>query len=473
MPIARPCFRLMFLLAALALATAAAPDRHLPASPGESSSDAATASALCPIVYPLDRYSTNRGYRFTFFGNAFFINRNGYLITAAHVLQTFRDGGQPSILVRRPEAPPQLLRAEIIAVDWSHDVAILKASPNPFESRYRVSFLPLTPQPPAVGESVIALALHPPNPRRASTYQASVEDRSPGEVLDYQFTQEEKSAPETEMLLFGHEVQHGQSGSPVLSATTREVVGIVDGRWLRPFGASGGASPDPFIPGAAVPIHYALALLQERGIRWQSAGTPQMTPVADNTPGPDGPFRPLSLVPASYPANALLGGEVLLDAVVDKAGRPKIVRVIAGEEPFVQQSLDAIASWSFRPGARDNDSGSTEIAVAFAFIPAASRSPLISPVAQSIGSTLPATHAAVPLSVPAMPPATGALHGTIILVSEISATGDASPPQVWTGPPKLAQASMASLKKSHFLPATLSGSPRSSTFIFVANFRGQ
>ena len=47
-----------------------------------------------PVVYPDDQAPAARGYRYTFFGNAFFINDQGYLLTVAHVLETFRDGGR-------------------------------------------------------------------------------------------------------------------------------------------------------------------------------------------------------------------------------------------------------------------------------------------------------------------------------------------------------------------------------------------
>src|SRR5215475_2852182 len=96
-----------------------------------SGTDPTLQAAVCPIVYPSDETPGNKGYRYTFFGNAFFINSQGYLVTAAHVLQSFRDSGQPYILLDRPNAPTQTVKANIIAVDWTHDVAVLRAVPNP------------------------------------------------------------------------------------------------------------------------------------------------------------------------------------------------------------------------------------------------------------------------------------------------------------------------------------------------------
>src|SRR3989442_3514574 len=115
------------------------------AAPDDLADDASLVAAVCPVVYQLDQSPSSRGSHYTFFGNAFFINEQGYLLTVAHVLDTFRDGGQPYVLVRRPNSPPRLLRITVVATDPAHDVAILQAKPNPFASSYQVSFLLLSP----------------------------------------------------------------------------------------------------------------------------------------------------------------------------------------------------------------------------------------------------------------------------------------------------------------------------------------
>src|SRR5262245_5785808 len=81
---ARTCFlaRAFFLLAA--------PTLHSQQKPALSQYTTLRA-AVCPIVYPYDIAAGSKGLRYTFYGNAFFINAQGYLVTAAHVLQTFRD----------------------------------------------------------------------------------------------------------------------------------------------------------------------------------------------------------------------------------------------------------------------------------------------------------------------------------------------------------------------------------------------
>jgi len=234
--------------------------------------DATLRAAVCPIVYPYDIAAGSKGLRYTFFGNAFFINAQGYLVTAAHVLQTFRDVGQPYILLHRPNAPPQTIKANIIAIDWTHDVAILRAAPNPFEGKFDVAFLPLASVRPVLGDAVFATALHPANVRTATTYKLPAQDFSSAQVLGFVQTREEPTLPETDLFVFSHEVQKGQSGSPVLLAGTREVVGLVDGRWLRPgsfsLPAMNGNRAAPYLGavGAAVPIDYLLALLQKNSV---------------------------------------------------------------------------------------------------------------------------------------------------------------------------------------------------------------
>ena len=230
--------------------------------------DASPDAALCPVVYRLDQSPSARGFHYAFFGNAFFINEQGYLLTDAHVLDTFRDGGQPFVILRRPNAPPRILPATIVATDPQHDVAILRVSPNPFAANYRVAALPLADNPAAPGRSVIALSLHPHHLQDAQSLEAPTEDRSSGQILSYVSTQLEKSAPEVKLFLLTHSVTRGQSGSPVLAQDSHAVVAIIEGRWIRSVSpaAAKSSAQAASIPGAATPIEYAIALLQQHAI---------------------------------------------------------------------------------------------------------------------------------------------------------------------------------------------------------------
>jgi S1-C subfamily serine protease len=242
------------------------------AQAGSKAEDDSAIASVCPVVYPDDQSPASRGYHYTFFGNAFFINDEGYLLTVAHVLETFRDGGQPYILVNRPNSPPQLLKVTVIAKDSQHDVAILRATPNPFAGRYQVASLALASEPAAKGQAVLALSLHPQKLQNAYSFDSTREDSSAGTVLSYESTQLEKSAPAVDVFLLSHPVVKGQSGSPVMAVDSHAVVGLVEGLWLRgaPLSVAKSSALPTFTPGAAVPIQYAIALLEQHGIAWHT-----------------------------------------------------------------------------------------------------------------------------------------------------------------------------------------------------------
>jgi S1-C subfamily serine protease len=173
----KPCCKMaLFVFPLLACAAVGLVNGVAADNPGEDSS---LSAAVCPLVYRLDESPSGRGYRYSFFGNAFFINDQGDLLTAAHVLETFRNGGQPSILLARPNQPPQLLPVTVVATDPEHDVAIIRASPNPFASHYRVGFLSITSEPAVPGQPVLAISLHPARLQSAKSFQAPVWKTAP------------------------------------------------------------------------------------------------------------------------------------------------------------------------------------------------------------------------------------------------------------------------------------------------------
>jgi S1-C subfamily serine protease len=242
--------------------------------PDDSDADGSLSAAIGPIVYRLDESPSDHGFHYTFYGNGFFINEDGYLLTVAHVLESFNNGGQASIQVSRPNSPPQLLALSVIASDVAHDVAILRAAPNPFTSHCRVTYLPLTADPVVPGQAVLALSLHPPKLRNAQSFQIPVEDRSPGQVLSYESTQLDKSSPPADLFLLSHPVTRGQSGSPVVAADSRAVVGLIEGRWLRSSAISltqsQSAASRTDTRGAAIPIRYAISLLNQKEVHWHA-----------------------------------------------------------------------------------------------------------------------------------------------------------------------------------------------------------
>lgn len=235
--------------------------------------------AICPVIYPVDQSPGERGYQYVFYGNAFFINEQGYLITAAHVLSDLHDGARPSILVPRTEAPPRIVALQLVAADRVHDIAVLRAVPNPFTGRNFVSSLRLGSRAPKKGEFVVAAALRPSHLKNPHTFEAPEQERDPGEVVDLLDAALDPGVAVTNIFLFSHEVLLGQSGAPVLDAQG-EVVGIVEGRWLHPTAAPSGTLARGQTPplGAAIPIPYALELLRTRNIPWHSGGGQEPLP---------------------------------------------------------------------------------------------------------------------------------------------------------------------------------------------------
>jgi len=247
----------------------------------------AASESLAPVVYKDDQQPGLRGYQYTFFGNAFFINEQGYLLTVAHVLDTFVPGGQPPyILVSRVNAPPRLLQAEMVAKDSAQDVAVLRVTPNPFASPaiYSVAFVALSAGQPVRGESVVALSRHPKQAQYAETYDLPRQDASPGTVLSFEQTQLAKAAPSAQVFLLSHAVVKGQSGSPVMDVQTHAAIGLVEGIWLRARSSSPGpvTSKTAGAPGAAVPIQYAIDLLKQNGVTWHATAPLTSAPTSSS-----------------------------------------------------------------------------------------------------------------------------------------------------------------------------------------------
>ena len=327
------------------------------------------AEAICPVVYPLDETPSEKGYHYLFYGNAFFINEDGYLITAAHLLHSFRDGGEPHVLVELPTGQRHLLKAEVVATDWEHDVAILRATPNPFEGGYRVAFLPLATDRLDPGKHVVSISLRPSRLQEAYTFDTPLQERSEGEVLSYQYTKTE-SGREIELLLYSQKVIPGQSGSPVIAEGSGETVGFIEGRWLHPTAIPFVTSPEQIdpSPGAAVRIHYAISLLQAQGIPWHANLDHEVHAVGslEKAKGFSGP-TPLSLVAAPFPAQAFSGGEILLDAKVDTRGKVTDVRVVQGQAPFLEEVLGAVQTWTFLPAQQDGHDVEARVGIVFQF----------------------------------------------------------------------------------------------------------
>jgi len=446
------------------------------AAPGTPAEGDTLSSAICPIVYPVDQSPSAKGYQYIFFGNGFFINNQGYLLTAAHVLSAFRNGGgQPHILVERPMAPPQLLKAELVAVDWEHDVALLRATPNPFDGKFNVTFLPLTVDRPLPGSSILAAALRPARIRNPHTFDLPVKESFTARILNYQFTQEEKGAGDTELFLFSHEVLLGQSGAPVVSADSHEVIGFVDGRWLHPSAVAAGTPEEPLTPtlGAAVRIHYAIALLQEKGIAWQTAtGISARAQISGAQNKSSSAPEPLSLVAAPFPAQSLSGGEVLLDALVNAKGKLEDIQVVKGDSPFREKALSAMRTWTFLPARAGRLAVEARIGVTFQFpqsyLPASAKR--VHDYQELLANS--PDRGALPLSTVEPDSQTNsAADGSVILFDLVDRQGQVTSTQELYGADSLTPAAEAAAQQWHFAPGKIAGKETDSAAVVVVMFR--
>ena len=450
----------------------------LHAAPSAPPDDAVLSAAVCSIVYPVDQFPSDRGYRYLFYGNGFFINEQGYLVTAAHVLGPIR-GGQPYILLPAPAGPPRFVRAIVVAVDADHDVAVLRATPNPFENGYKVGVLSLATVWLAPGRTLLTVSLHPSNPLHAYTSDDFVNDRSSGQVSDFQFSQLYKGRNATELYLFTPQVRRGQSGAPVVSPESQEVVGFVEGQWLRSTVVQLATAPDGDAPGvgAAVPVHYVIALLLQKGISWHSA--PAASKPSDGSAPKNATFSPpapLSLVAAPFPSQSLFGGEVVLDALVDSRGRVSDTKTVRGASPYFDNVLAAVRTWTFLPARLAGQPVASRIGIIFQFAQSYEppRAPRVERPTQPNDEPFPASpdRGALPVATSEIRfPPTAARDGNAILSGLVGPQGQLASLEVLQDTESLAPAAVAAAEKWRFVPGRRAGTDSDSVAIIVVVFR--
>lgn len=432
--------------------------------------------AVCPIIYPVDQSASDRGYHYLFFGNGFFINSDGYLVTAAHVLGQLH-GGQPYVLLHQSSSEFRIAQAALVAIDREHDVAILRVSPNPFAGNYRVSFLPLRPDRPLPGHTVLTAALLPSKPREAYTLNATIEMRARGEVLDSEFSQLEKGKGDTELLIFGHEVVLGQSGAPVISTESQKVIGLVEGQWFgRNSLAMVAAERQPV--GAILPIHYAIALLQQKHVTWHTSldaeeqNHQDITEHAQNSSVP----AALSLVPAAYPSQSIFGGEVILDAQIDSTETLTDIQTIHGEAPYLEKALVSVRTWIFLPASQDSHSNEPRIGIAFDFVPrlAASKAPKTHNYENAFSDSRERNspeRAALPVATvePEYPPDAN-VQSSVILSADITQQGQLDSVKILRGADPFTDSATTAIHQWRFEPGKHLGATIPSRVIVVFTF---
>lgn len=442
-----------------------------------AAADSTVQAALCQVVYPLDQ-TPEAGYRYMFLGNGFFINDEGYLVTAAHLLTYFRNGGAPYVLVGPSEGPRRMLEAPIVAADWEHDVAVLRASPNPFKGGKKITYLPLSAEMPMAGSGVMTASLRPADVENPLSASAPLEDFSRGEVIRYQFYRE-NGLGERELLLYDQTVVAGQSGSPLVSAETHGVIGVVVGRWLHPavIPSANGSGHETLSPGAALRIHYAIGLLEQRHVAWHKpAAAEEKTAVpAEQNKGLAAGLTaptPLSVVTTHYPPQALYGGEVLLDALVDASGKVEDVRVVAGDPPFLETVLDAVHTWTFDPATKDGRAVGARIGIVFqftqSFLPHVVSREHKHPEATSDDGD----HAALPtLTVEPEYPATTTADGSVAFYGVVDSEGELTSTAILRDVEALTAPAVSAAHHWVFVPGRRDGAKTESELIVVVAFR--
>jgi TonB family protein len=446
------------------------------AASGTPTDDAALSAAICPIIYPVDQSPSARGYRYLFYGDGFFINEQGYLITAAHVLSQLH-GGQPYVLLRQRSGPPRFVLATLIVADRDHDVAILRATPNPFEGKYKVAFLPLAYDWLAHSHAVLTASLRPSKPLDAYTLDASVDERSPSQVFDFKFSQLDKARNDTELFLFNNQVRRGQSGAPIVSADSdsQGVVGLVEGLWLRSSLVPLATATEQDTPGvgAGVPIHYAIALLQQRGIPWYTpSGTVGPYDKFSGNGQGFSPPTPISVVSSSYPSQSLFGGEVLLDALIDDRGRIIETKALRGASPFLENALSTVRTWSFFPARLDGQRVAARIGITFQFSQSHEPPRAAPPQGYDASSPNVGDRAALPIAAVAPQyPAASAGDGSVILYDLVGTQGQLTSVQVLQDAEPFTTAALTAMRQWHFVPGRRAGADTDSAAIVVVAFR--
>jgi outer membrane biosynthesis protein TonB len=335
--------------------------------------------------------------------------------------------------------------------------------------------LPLTIDRQATGKDLLVHSLRPADQQNATSSARLLEDNESGKLLSFEFSQGEIEGTGRELFALTQPIVPGQSGSPVVAADSGEVVGVVLGRWLRPGVISLATAADPIAaaPGAALPIHYAIALLRERGIAWQTVSAePQ---IAQNVPQAQegySPPVPLSLVSTPYPPQALFGGEVVLDAVVDTSGELAELTVVSGQSPFIGPVLDAVRTWSFEPARLNGNAVEGRLSIVFQF-PQSYVPPLTSqertfPAPSTNGSD----RAAMPLYTrePNYPPHS-VVDGSVAIYASLDQQGQIKSTRVLRDVDSLTDSTLSALSLWRFAPAKQDGANAESATVVVVTFR--
>jgi serine protease Do len=187
----------------------------------------------------------------------FVVNEEGYLLTNAHVVADARRclAASPGTKIMAKLARPGTRAAtavscDVVAVDDLHDLALLKTE-RALEGE-GPAYARLDPVEVAEGTPV-AVTGHPAFAWRPTTQKGRVIRRG---VLGLS----EKSGEKSDVIVLDIPLERGASGSPVFQPAGGGVVGIIERQ-----------NPARPAETVAVPIRYAIELVDRHGVRWHSA----------------------------------------------------------------------------------------------------------------------------------------------------------------------------------------------------------
>ena len=231
-------------------------------------------------------------------------------------------------------------------------------------------------------------------------------------------------------------------------------------------------------PGAALRIHYAISLLDQLHVNWNGTEQDVVQPAAQavqvaalQVAAPATESAPTS-VPAQAQPQALFGGEVFLDALVDAGGKLADVRVVNGDQPFLDVVLEAIHTWSFEPARVDGRAVEARIGIAFQF--PQSFLPGITPRARVYKEALvdAGERGALPIAtIEPDYPINSIAEGSVALYATVDAQGQITETSVVRDVASLTVPTEAAVQQWKFAPGKQAGAKADSAVVVVVTFR--
>ena len=180
-------------------------------------------------------------------------------------------------------------------------------------------------------------------------------------------------------------------------------------------------------------------------------------------------------LPAVAPPNVVGGGQVVIEAIVDRRGmltRPVIVR---STPPFSNLLLDAIGRWTFKPAEAlrdDNTTGPVDATVLIAAVyrpPTVVNGPTLGEVPKDVAKA--STEVPYPTSLVSPPYPVKALHASIVLFEVLlDERGKMTDARAIGSEPGFESAARDALMQWTFSPATYRGRPAPAVAYIVFGF---